>query len=224
MEPNRKFWNQQQQALRAALVRPDEHRKAMDLFLAQHAMLHSAGVSGTDGWSLEDEVWDGLTESAARSIPQKFEHSIVWCIWHLTRIEDITMNMLLAGTPQLFLLNGWNDHLNVPYRDTGNGMDPADTAKLSDTIDIRALRAYRFAVGLQTRDLINEISHDELIRKVDPGRLAQVMAEGAVTESGQGVIEYWGSLTGAGLLLMPPTRHTFVHLNEALRIKQKCLR
>jgi len=35
------------------------------------------------------------------------------------------------------------------------------------------------------------------------------------------VIDYWSGLTLAGLLLMPPTRHNFIHLNEALRLKQK---
>lgn len=29
-------------------------------------------------------------------------------------------------------------------------------------------------------------------------------------------------MSGAGLLLMPPTRHAVLHLNEAARIKQKC--
>jgi hypothetical protein len=41
-------------------------------------------------------------------------------------------------------------------------------------------------------------------------------------EAGRGVIGYWGGLTGAGLLLMPPTRHNLVHLNEMLKIKAKC--
>lgn len=35
------------------------------------------------------------------------------------------------------------------------------------------------------------------------------------------IIAYWGGRTLAGLLLMPPTRHNFLHLSEALRIRQK---
>ena len=42
--------------------------------------------------------------------------------------------------------------------------------------------------------------------------------EGGVIEGGYGVVEYWGSRDVAGLLLMPPTRHTIVHWNEALRL------
>jgi hypothetical protein len=51
--------------------------------------------------------------------------------------------------------------------------------------------------------------------------LQQVLDEGAVVQEAQGLLDYWGGLNIAGLLLMPPTRHNFVHLNEALRIKQK---
>jgi hypothetical protein len=36
-----------------------------------------------------------------------------------------------------------------------------------------------------------------------------------------GIVDYWGSRTIAGLLLMPPTRHNFTHLNEARMLKQK---
>jgi hypothetical protein len=59
--------------------------------------------------------------------------------------------------------------------------------------------------------------------KVDPRRLQRLMDEGAVVEAARGLIDYWGGLSIAGLLLMPPTRHNFVHLNEALRVKKKCL-
>ena len=46
--------------------------------------------------------------------------------------------------------------------------------------------------------------------------------QASVAREAMGLIEYWGNLTIAGLLLMPPTRHNFVHLNEALKVKKKC--
>jgi hypothetical protein len=51
-----------------------------------------------------------------------------------------------------------------------------------------------------------------------------VMDEGAVVEAARGLIDYLGNRTISGLLLMPPTRHNFIHLNEAERIKKKLLR
>ena len=96
----RKTWNQQQKTLRAALTRSDDHQKAIELFLSQHAMLHAAAMSQSGLWSFADEIWRDLSEEAARRIPPNGEHSIAWIIWHLARIEDVTMNLLVAGSPQ----------------------------------------------------------------------------------------------------------------------------
>jgi len=224
MDPNRKFWNEQQQTLRSALSHPEEHKKAIELFLAQHAMVHTAAMSGDGLWSMEDEVWQGLTEQAARCIPPKFEYSIAWCLWHLTRCEDITMNMFAAGTSQLLLKEGWFERMGVPDRDTGNAMKPEEITAFSNRIAIPALRAYRLAVGRRTREIVKSLEPGQVKCKVDPARLKRVRDEGAVLESEQWLLDYWGGLTVAGLLLMPPTRHNIVHLNEALRIKQICTR
>ena len=184
-------------------------------------MVHSAAMSLMGLWSFEDEVWQGLTEIEIREIPSGGEHSIAWMFWHMTRIEDVTMNLLLAGSPQLGDQDGWFIQLTTPFRDTGNAMDRVDIAALSTTIDIDALRAYRIAVGRRTREIVKQSQHIELKRKVDPNHLKRVLDEGAIVEGARGLLDYWGGLTHAGLLLMPPTRHNFIHLNEAQRIKQK---
>lgn len=219
MDPNRKQWNEGQQVLRKALTHPETHAQAVEQFLIQHAMCHTAKMFKAGSVSFEDEIWDGLDNQAARWVSPEFGHSIVWCFWHLARIEDVTMNMLLAGSGQLFRRDGWFDRLGVPFCDTGNGRDAADVSKLSAGIDIDALRAYRIAVGKQTRKIVRGCLPVDFSRKVETARLEKVMAEGAVIEAGRGVIEYWSGLTGAGLLLMPPTRHAILHLNEMSKIK-----
>jgi hypothetical protein len=174
--------------------------------------------------SFEDEIWDNLTYSASRLIPPKYDHSIVWCFWHMTRCEDITTNRLIAGSAQLLMNDGWFERMRVLPRDTGNSMSAAEIADFSARIDIPALRAYRLVVGHRTREIVRALQPGEFKRKTDPVRLQQVMAEGAVIPSQQWLIDYWGRLTVAGLLLMPSTRHNFVHLNEASKLKQKIFR
>jgi hypothetical protein len=224
MKNNRKMWNEQQKALRSSLAHPEEHDKTIELFLAQHAMLHSSEMSGMGLWSLEDEIWQGLDEVPSRFIPRKFDHSIVWCFWHLSRCEDITMNLLVAGRPQLLLLDGWFKRMQVKERDTGNAMDAGEMADFSARINIPALRAYRMAVGRRTRQIVRVLQPEEFKRKTDPVHLQEVLKEGAVLASEQWLIDYWGGLTVAGLLLMPPTRHNLVHLNEAMKIKQEIVK
>ncbi len=221
MEANRKFWNEQQQALRLALGSPESFSQAIVLFLSQHAMLHAVEMSGAGLWSLNDEVCLDLSDAALRLIPRGSEHSIAWMLWHSARIEDVTMNRLVSGSPQLLTRDGWLDKLNVHAVDTGNSMDSSAVAALSAAIDLNALRAYRLAVGRRTREVVQALTPSDLKQKTDPARLQRVLDEGAVVQVAQEIIHYWGGLTVASLLLMPPTRHNFIHLNEALRLKQK---
>ena len=57
--------------------------------------------------------------------------------------------------------------------------------------------------------------------KVDPAGLELLLDEGAVNEGSRWLLDYWGGLTLGGLLLMPPTRHGLVHINEALSVKKR---
>jgi hypothetical protein len=223
MDANHKQWNQGQQNLRRALT-ANEHQKAIELFLIQHAMVHSAKVSKAELWSFEDEVLNHLTEDQIRCVPRGGEHSIAWILFHLARCEDITMNMLVAGTPQLFVRDGWRKKLKINIIHSANSMDDAGVATLSAKIDVDALRAYRQSVGRRTREVVRKLKPEELRKKAEASRLHQVMEEGAVLPEAIGILTYWSKRTVAGLLLMPPTRHNFLHLNEALMTKQKLQR
>ncbi len=224
MDQNRKFWNQQQQSLRKALSSPGGNQEAIRLFLDQHAMVHTAGISRPNLWSFEDEIWQGLNDKDIRAIPNGFEHSIAWMVWHTSRIEDITMNMLVADCPQLFFVEGWHDRLGVPFLDTGNAMNPVEIKTLSDQVNINVLHEYRSSIGSKTRQIVSQLTSSDLKERVDPARLQCVYDEGAVVAEAKGLLDYWGGLTIAGLLLMPPTRHPFVHWNEAKRVKGKIIK
>ena len=109
MEAQRKAWNQRQKDLRPALLQPDRHREALELFLHQHAELHSAAMTSNAAWSFPDAVLKGLSDAQLRHIPVNQEHSIAWCFWHMARIEDVTMNLLVGGRSQILLeATGWN--------------------------------------------------------------------------------------------------------------------
>jgi hypothetical protein len=224
MEAHRKLWNQQQKTLRHALTHPDDHRQTIELFLTQHAMVHSAAVVQSEQCSFADAVWQDITDEAARCIPQNGEHSVVWVFWHIARIEDVTMNLLVAGSPQVLYQDNWLERTKATVCHTGNAMSKEDVAQLSATIDIEALRAYRLAAGRRTREVVKQLQPEALKQQVEPARLQKVLDEGAVVEAASGIVTYWSRRSIAGLLLMPPTRHNFIHLNEAARIKQKCLK
>jgi hypothetical protein len=221
LEANRKICLKQQSELRHKLLNPEGFQEARQLFFKQHAMLHSIMMVQSESFTLEDEVFEGLSEEKARRIPSSSEHSIVWNIWHIARIEDVAMNMVVAGSPQILIKGNWLEGMNITARHTGNAMDEQEVIELSKSINIEMLRTYRASVGRRTREIVNAIQPQDLKNKVDPSRLDQVMAEGAVSESASWLIDYWRKRSTAGLLLMPATRHNLVHLNECFRLKYK---
>jgi len=221
MDANRKTWNERQNELRQALTRPGEGRRGLDLFLPQHAALHASGLLEGSGWSFADEVLAGLSEAHMRCLPPKGEHSIAWALWHIARIEDLTMNVLAADREQVFRRGGWAGRMGVEVVDTGSAMDARAIADFSVRVDLAGLLAYRAEVGRATREVIRRMDPVDLPARVPVERLERVRAEGGVVEAAGWLLDYWGGLSIAGLLLMPPTRHNFVHLNEILRIRQK---
>jgi len=220
MDPNRKLWNDGHKSLTRLFAQGDRD-PAIELFLNQHAMVHSARVSKSRLWSFEDELLNGMTDQEVRQIPKGGEHSVVWILLHLARIEDIVINVLIAGTSQLFTCDDWAKKMNVSIIHSANKMDDSDVAELSANIDIKALHDYRVAVARRTREIVKKLQVKDFKQKVDPCRIEKILNEGAVTLEAMEITHYWSKKTIAGLLLMPPTRHCILHLNEAMRIKQK---
>lgn len=224
MDKQHTQWLEEREALKEALSRPGEHARALELFLRLHAAVHAAEVSGTHARSFEDPLWQDLPVEAVRYIPPKTGHSVAWLIWHITRIEDMTMNVLVAEEPQVFTSGDWSKRLNVPFRDTGNSMGAVETAQLSTALDVDALRDYRTAVGRRTRDVICRVPEGAFKNKVLPARIQTLADQGDVTANANWLLEYWGGRSIGGLMLMPATRHPLVHLDEAMRVKQSFLR
>jgi hypothetical protein len=221
VDSNRKAWNRRQKELRNMLEVSNQHEAAIALFLSQHAMLHATGVSNSGLPSFEDEVFAETDPVTIRRFPKNAEHSLAWCIWHIARIEDVTMNLLVAGSPQIFIQGGWRELMGIEIVHTGNAMDAGAVVELSDMINIGALRDYRKLVGRRTREIVQSLAPEAVKSMVDPNRLIEVFRQGAVIEEARRIADYWGRRTIAGLLLMPPTRHCFVHLNEAMRLRSR---
>lgn len=216
-DPYRKYWNEQFKILQDTWPKPDNFNECINICLQLHGMVHSAVLEQTIPVSFEDGVWAGLSEEKFRKLHHG-DQSIAWKLWHAGRIEDMTMNVLIAGESQVIDDNGWYGKLNVKARDTGNAMNEDEIAEMSGSIDMEALKSYRNEVAKRTRKLIRSLRPQDLKLKVDAVRLDSLMADGSLVPGAQGIYDYWKKKTYAGLLLMPATRHILVHINESVRL------
>ena len=219
-----KDYNAGQKAMRVALRSREDFGAAIELVLLQHAWTHQGVVSGVMELTFTDQLWEGLDEVTVRKIPLNGEHSIAWCIYHLARIEDTALSIAMAEVPMLLDEDDWAERLMIRYRDTGNEMPSADIINLSRNINVGALKEYRAGVGVRSRRFIQALTWEQLKGKVTPEHIQLISNLGAVRPEAAGLLEFWGRRTMEGLLLMPATRHNMVHINEALRIKEKLLR
>ncbi|UYO04696.1 hypothetical protein [Paenibacillus sp. PSB04] len=107
------------------------------------------------------------------------------------------------------------------YAHFGNEMTEAEIADLSENIDIQALMTYRIEVGRKTREVVSRLLPNAFNQKVEAERIKVLEEQKAVKKEASWLLEYWGKKTIAGLILMPATRHIFLHLNKSIRIKQR---
>lgn len=216
--------------LNAAIRKPDKLEEAKRLFLEIHSRLHMSSITGTE----ENEVDNLLNDLAPYEysiMPTPNDETIAWALWHIARIEDLTMGILVANDEQLF--DGkWKERLNAPISDTGNALSDDEIIELSRRLNMEELIAYRNAVGQRTRMIVKSLSADDMKRKASPQGLETIKQAGGVTnqEASLWLLDFWGRKDVAGLLLMPPTRHVILHLNDCCKWKQhirrgkKCFR
>jgi hypothetical protein len=223
MDERRAKWNANLKELKELCKSPERFDEFKSLFFELHYMVHERSVSGIEAITFEDEVWRGLTREAFITMPTIKDDTIAWDIWHSTRIEDITINILVAGENQLLYSEGWYDKLNVKAKDTGNIMTDEEIIELSENIDMTQLRNYRAAVARKTRVRVSNLQFTDLKRRMEPKQLQRIFDEGAVLnkEGASGLVDFWGKKTVAGLLFMPATRHHLVHINDCVRLKAK---
>ncbi|WOO38517.1 DinB family protein [Anaerocolumna sp. AGMB13020] len=218
-------WNPRQAELKELITKTEKFSEAMELCLYLHGIVHSSELSDNSKASYYDELMNGLTKEAFTTMPTIKDVTIAWNLWHITRIEDLTSNILIKEEEQV-LNEEWLNRLFVTVTDTGNAMTDGEILDLSNSIDMEELKNYRKAVGARTRSIIKGLTPEDLKRKVKPESIDRILKEGGVTQHPDSLwlLDFWGRKNVAGILLMPITRHQIGHLNDSMKLKQKLIK
>jgi hypothetical protein len=187
-----------------------------EIFLTRHAGIHSRLVSPEGWWKVEDTVWSDLPSDALRRRPTPDHNTIAWLVWHMARCEDVAINTTLRDVPEVLDRDGWLAELGIASRHIGTGATPEEVASISQMIDLEALRAYRAAVGRETRQWVSEvdlITLDGVVTAMDARRAAE---RGAFGEHAAWVEEHWAarSCRRGDFLFWLAIEHNWFHLGE----------
>ena len=93
---------------------------------------------------------------------------------------------------------------------------------LSKSLVVQELLNYRNEIGKRTRQIVKNLLPNDMKRKVSPQGLEKILLEGGVTkqEESMWLLDFWGKKDIAGILLMPPTRHVMLHINDCCKWKE----
>jgi hypothetical protein len=192
---------------------------ARALFLADHARIHAAATStdaelaAAGGFTMQDDTLKRLQEADLRASPDGL-CSIVWHVWHMTRIEDVVANSMLRGSPEILDRDGWLERLGVDVRLVGTGDSDEEVRGFSERVDVSALLSYRDAVGRETRAWVRDLDVATLDEVPDLApRLAATPP--IVGERALWLLRFYTGKSGAFLLTFPITNHGFMHWAEA---------
>jgi hypothetical protein len=187
---------------------------ARELFLAQHAAVHSATVAGNK-LSAAERTFAGLTDDQMRVRPRPDLNSLAWIMWHIARAEDIMVNVVVHGRPQVFD-DGWQKRLNVTRRDFGIGMTSDEVTALTQAIDVAALRAYRDAVGARTRELVGAYTDADWSGSIEAPALERAAAQGAI---GPVMVKAFTGRPRTAVLSGLALFHPSGHMGEAVTVR-----
>lgn len=193
----------------------------MDLrsfLLDLHALAHTAKVSGLVGTMGEkpvpDAAWARISEAQIRVSPDGHT-SATWLLWHMARGEDLGVNALVRGVPEVFDREGWAARLGVGLRDVGTGMSHDEAARLSNRIDPGILKQYRDAVGQETRSWLTTADLSVLDRPIAEAGERVAASLDFVEQTMRWAESYFPDKTGGWFVMRLAIWHNFFHLGHA---------
>jgi hypothetical protein len=190
---------------------------AKDLFLSQHAAVQSAAVGGNPV-SAAERAFGGLNEAQMRVRPREDLNSLAWIMWHIARAEDIMVNAMIAGRPQVFD-DTWAKRLGISRRDFGIGMTSPEVTDLTRTVDLAVLREYRDAVGRRTRELVAGFKDSDWGGEIAEAAVKSAAAEGAFGSRAEQMVKAFTGRPRTAVLSGIALFHPAGHLGEAVTIR-----
>lgn len=190
---------------------------ARDLFLEQHAAMHSAAVGGNK-MSAAERAFAGLTDGQMRVRPREDLNSLAWLMWHIARVEDVLVNVVVVGQPQVFE-DGWAKRLGVSRPDFGTGMTSPEVTELTRQIELGALREYRDAVGRRTRELIGGFKPQDWEGQVTAEAVERAAGIGAFGVRREALTKAFPGRPRTALLSGIALFHSAGHMGEAATVR-----
>lgn len=97
-------------------------------------------------------------------------------------------------------------------------MELDEVIAFAKDIHVEVLREYMIAVGKNTRQILENLTLEQIKSMVPQQWVMRILEEGGVTTDFRSVwlLVFWGRLTRGGMILTPMTGHHMMHLPPCL--------
>jgi uncharacterized damage-inducible protein DinB len=119
---------------------------------------------------------EGLTDEQLHFVPEGQSHSIAWCMWHGTRIEDLFFQQLFQGKPSEWDTGGWAAKTGLPEKGFGTGQSTEDAAKVR-IASLDAFKGYQARVAELAVGFLSGLTEEDLKREVKMGERTETLGE-----------------------------------------------
>ena len=213
-----KIWSELNKTMQAQIIKKDTYEAGIVTLFNLRNQLMETLISFNEQLSRED--FDSIPFINADGYHSK---TIAYSIWHIFRIEDIVVHTLISENEQVFFSGNYQERINSPIITTGNELVKEQIVAFSKQLNLKELYSYIFEVKDSTEKIINNLSYDELKKKISEERKEQLKSLNVVSDDKNAVwlIDYWCNKDIRGLIKMPFSRHWIMHIEASLRIKNK---
>ncbi len=213
-----KVWSELNKTMQTQIKKKDTYKAGIYTLIHLRNQLMETLTSFNEELSRED--FDAIPFINADGYHSK---TIAYSIWHIFRIEDIVAHTLISENEQVFFSGNYQERINSPIITTGNELVKEQISDFSKQLNLKELYTYIFEVKDSTEKIINQLSYDELRKKILDERKEYLKSLNVVSDDKNAIwlIDYWCGKDIRGLIQMPFSRHWIMHIEASLRIKNK---
>lgn len=213
-----KEWSELNKTMQAQMKKKETRRMGMDTLFRLRSQLMQTLVSFKEELCRED--FNAIPFINADGYHSK---TIAYSVWHIFRIEDIVAHTVINDEEQVFFAGNYQERIHSPIITTGNELMKQQIAAFSEQLNLEELYSYIFEVRKSTEKMLEQLSYEELKRKIPEERKRNLQSLHVVSDNEKAgwLIDYWCKKDIRGLIQMPFSRHWIMHTEACLRIKNK---
>jgi hypothetical protein len=145
--------------------------------------------------------------------------SIAWLLWHALRHQDVAINAVVRGAPEVLARDGWAERVGASAFAGGTGLAEADDRDAAGRLVGPELEAYAAAVWHSTAAWLATVEPDDLDRVPDAPAALQAAAVDA--EAYPWLHRMWHDKPVSFYVSWEAVGHGYNHLGEMVHLRNE---